>query len=51
MFLPDAASFVSSLFFAVHPIHTEAVRNNGYRLFKLFICICNQHANIASTGM
>jgi len=26
MFLPDAASFVSSLFFAVHPIHTEAVR-------------------------
>lgn len=27
MFLPDAASFVSSLFFAVHPIHTEAVCN------------------------
>lgn len=27
MFLPDAAGFVSSLFFAVHPIHTEAVCN------------------------
>lgn len=27
MFLPEAASFVSSLFFAVHPIHTEAVCN------------------------
>lgn len=27
MFLPDTASFVSSLFFAVHPIHTEAVCN------------------------
>lgn len=25
MFLPDSASFVSALLFAVHPIHTEAV--------------------------
>lgn len=25
MFLPDVASFVSALLFAVHPIHTEAV--------------------------
>lgn len=29
MFLPEAASFVSSLFFAVHPIHTEAVCNKN----------------------
>lgn len=27
MFLPDIASFVSALLFAVHPIHTEAVSN------------------------
>lgn len=25
MFLPELASFVSSMLFAVHPIHTEAV--------------------------
>ena len=25
MFLSDSATFVSSLLFAVHPIHTEAV--------------------------
>lgn len=39
MFLPDAASFVSSMFFAVHPIHTEAVRNDENRniLFKLYM--------------
>lgn len=30
MFLPETASFVSSLFFAVHPIHTEAVREMSY---------------------
>lgn len=37
MFLPDAASFVSSLYFAVHPIHTEAVCDN-----KKILCICKE---------
>jgi len=36
MFLPEAASFVSSLFFAVHPIHTEAVCNNILIILKRF---------------
>lgn len=36
MFLPDAASFVSSLFFAVHPIHTEAVCNKK-KTFELLL--------------
>jgi len=36
MFLSDAASFVSSLFFAVHPIHTEAVCNDK-KTFYLFV--------------
>jgi hypothetical protein len=37
MFLPDAASFVSSLFFAVHPIHTEAVRRIEKRHSRFII--------------
>lgn len=37
MFLPSTASFVSSLFFAVHPIHTEAVCIIENILYKLII--------------
>lgn len=50
MFLPDAASFVSSLFFAVHPIHTEAVCKIIKKIYKYlnytYIFIIERHVNI-----
>lgn len=43
MFLPELGSFVAAMLFAVHPIHTEAVRNIFYYNLIVIFTKSNKH--------